>query len=126
MKKIYHWVSEEKNHVRFGTWDAKEVSLVEKQCLTLCTFKGEVSWEFGVMSKNPRNKRNLKVLLICCKLTPQHTNTIDECLWPQMNLVRMDCYLKKVRLTVFKLSRFHFQNALEQVMKLFLSRNLFS
>lgn len=28
MKKIYHWVSEEKKHVRFGTWDAKEVSLL--------------------------------------------------------------------------------------------------
>ena len=26
LKKIYHWVSEEKKHVRFGTWDAKEVS----------------------------------------------------------------------------------------------------
>ena len=26
LKKIYHWVSEEKKHVRFGTWDTKEVS----------------------------------------------------------------------------------------------------
>ena len=44
--------------------------------------------------------RNLNVLLICCKLTPQCTKTIDGCLCPQMDLVRMDCNLKKVRLTV--------------------------
>ena len=28
LKKIYHWVSEEKKQVRFGTWEAKEVSLL--------------------------------------------------------------------------------------------------
>ena len=78
------------------------------------------------MSKTPKCfffiNRNLKVLLICCKLTPQCTKTIDECLRPQMDLVRMDCNLKKVRLTDFKFSRFRSQNTLEQVMKLFLLR----
>ena len=60
-------------------------------------------------------------MLICCKLTLQCTKTIDECLCPQMDWVRMDCNLKKVGLTVFKFSRFRSQNTLEQVMKLFLS-----
>ena len=45
---------------------------------------------------------------ICYKLSPQCTEIIDECLWPQMDWVRMDCSLKKVRLTVLKFSRFCF------------------
>ena len=54
---------------------------------------------------------------ICYRISPQCTKTIDECLWPQVNWVRMDCNLKKVRLTVFKFSRFRFQNALYQVIR---------
>ena len=49
---------------------------------------------------------------ICCRLFPQCTKTIEECLWPQINWVRMDCNMKKVRLAVFKFSHFRFQNAL--------------
>lgn len=30
LKKIYQWVSEEKKHIRFRTWEAKEVS--EQSC----------------------------------------------------------------------------------------------
>ena len=33
LKKICHWVSEEKKHVRFGNWDAKEVSVLRFDCL---------------------------------------------------------------------------------------------
>ena len=54
---------------------------------------------------------------ICCRFLSQCIKIIDECLWPQMNWVRMDCNWKKVRLTVFKFSRFRFQNALYQVIR---------
>jgi len=33
LKKICHWVSEEKKHVRFGTWDAKEIEVLNKHLL---------------------------------------------------------------------------------------------
>ena len=46
--------------------------------------------------------RNLKALLICCKLTLQLTKTIDECLCPQMDFVRMDCNLKKLSPNCFQ------------------------
>ena len=59
--------------------------------------------------------RNLNVLLRSVMWHPS-IKTIDECLWPQIDWVRMDCNLKKVWLTVFKFSGFGFQNALEQVM----------
>ena len=52
--------------------------------------------------------KNLKVLLSCCKLTPQCTKIIDECLCPQMDLVRMDCNLKKSELNCFQVLPFSF------------------
>ncbi|CAH3134222.1 unnamed protein product [Pocillopora meandrina] len=33
LKKIYHWVSEEKKHVRFGTWAANEIEVLNKHLL---------------------------------------------------------------------------------------------
>ncbi|CAH3019812.1 unnamed protein product [Porites evermanni] len=33
LKKIYHSVSEDKKHVRFGTWDAKEIEVLNKHLL---------------------------------------------------------------------------------------------
>ncbi|XP_074628951.1 obg-like ATPase 1 [Acropora palmata] len=33
LKKICHWVSEEKKHVRFGNWDAKEIEVLNKHLL---------------------------------------------------------------------------------------------
>lgn len=33
LKKIYHWVSEEKKQVRFGTWEAKEIEVLNKHLL---------------------------------------------------------------------------------------------
>ena len=54
---------------------------------------------------------------ICCRLSPQCTKTIDECLWPQKEWVRIDRNLKIVGLIiVFKLPRFPFQDAQKQVM----------
>ena len=78
--------------------------------------KGEVSREFGVISKTPKRfyqQKPKSVAQICCRLSPQCTETTQECLWPQMDWVRMDCGLKTVRVTVFKFSSFRFQNTLE-------------
>ncbi|XP_022785202.1 obg-like ATPase 1 [Stylophora pistillata] len=33
LKKIYHWVSEEKKHVRFGTWATNEIEVLNKHLL---------------------------------------------------------------------------------------------
>lgn len=33
LQKIYNWVSEEKKHVRFGTWDTKEIEVLNKHLL---------------------------------------------------------------------------------------------
>ncbi|XP_078345653.1 obg-like ATPase 1 [Oculina patagonica] len=33
LKKICHWVAEEKKHVRFGTWEAKEIEVLNKHLL---------------------------------------------------------------------------------------------
>ena len=76
--------------------------------LFLHKVKEEVSRGFGFMSKTPQCffffffSRNLKALLICCKLTLQLTKTIDECLCPQMDFVRMDCNLKKLSPNCFQ------------------------
>ena len=89
--------------------------------------KGEVSREFGVISKTPKRiffnqQKPKRIAQICCKLSPQCTETIDECPWPQMDCVRMDCNLKKVRLTVFKFSHFHSPKYTRAGHELFLSR----
>ena len=82
--------------------------------------KGEVSWKIWCHIKNSKTfflSTEIKsIVQICYKLSPQCTETNDECLWLQMDWVRMDCNFKKVRLTVFKFSRFCSQNALERVM----------
>ena len=42
------------------------------------------------------------IVQICCRLSPQCTETIDEYLWPQMDLAKVGCNLnEKIRLTVF-------------------------
>ena len=77
--------------------------------------EGEVSWEFGVISKTPKRfyqQKPKSVSQICCRLSPQCTKTIEGCLRPQM-----DCF-KKVRLAVLSSHGFvsKYTRELEQVM----------
>ena len=78
-------------------------------CSLFKLFKGQVSREFGVISKTPKLffffDRNLKVLLRF--VVDDHSSIILvrwRRLWPQMDWARMDCNLKKVRLTVLAFS----------------------
>ena len=73
--------------------------------------KGELSREFGGISQTPKTffyqQKPKSIAHIWCRMSHQCTNykTVGERLWLQMDWVRMDCNLKKVRLTVFKFLR---------------------
>ena len=68
--------------------------------------KGEVSREFGVVSKTPKPSRNGKVLTRFVVNYHPIVLRLSMSVWQQMDWVRMDCNLKKVRLTVFKFPGF--------------------
>ena len=60
-----------------------------KTCISL-------NGKYHVNLKRFYQQKPKSIAHICCRLSTQCTETIDECLWPQMDWVRMDCNSKQL------------------------------